>query len=689
MESINYLNLFDNFEKFYEDIQYNKNLPNVNELNLQYSKKKIEIEQKFVKKFINSIKNKCNDLKYDTNFQKMVDNFNNFYENYIDDLHNDHLTLQNFTCMISSILKNFNLQFKDFITSYGFDNKKLNDIYDPSIPFDTKINYVQNALSSDFLSRTIFHYDNKIKYITKGANGGVNLINVKNGLHEFNIIEKYMLKNINPINSLFSILREYIIGTQLLYRIRKYTPNFTSIYGFYVANDSIPFTLNISLIDDYLKNKRDNLLSSIVEEYIYNGYYFKDMVPSIANIDNSNKTIYLLTEYSKGDTFTNFIENVVKTNNVDRVFDIIGIFAQIYRSLILANGAMKYVHNDLHCSNILIYEQTNEIYVPELSNLKRHNSQKVKYLAQIIDYGYSSIQDYEFYSYKLFSNEKTTIHTDILRLYTSMLKKLTALRKAGYDNQTIDMILKYTTICIGSYYFKDYNSFNDNTDINLFKEVLIDYDLSNLYGSYEYLSESVNQYILSTNSKSIIHGFNFYFKFVDNIYKLKINDLVGFRNVSPDKIYDYEKLKRRDSYIPVNDMNLSEILNNIQPDGLTQEQYNIIKNSFLHFSKLCNETISIYNDNDINLENKISLIISFCHCIINFSKYIALNTFLIYYTKKSNIIPEELINIFDGNIIKEILIILNYIKKDVFNLPSGSIREQNLRIIDAFEKYFQ
>ena len=79
-----------------------------------------------------------------------------------------------------------------------------------------------------------------------------------------------------------------------------------------------------------------------------------------------------------------------------------------------------------------------------------------------------------------------------------------------------------------------------------------------------------------------------------------------------------------------------------------------------------------------------------CHCIINFSKYIALNTFLIYYTKNPNIVPPELINLFERNIVKEISNILNVLKiTAISTMPASDFKDINLKAIESFEQYFQ
>lgn len=688
MSKYNYGNFFNDFNELNSNINLYMGISNYVEVSNNYKSMKIKNDKKYVQYFINDIRSKCKRLKFNHDFVKIIDDFNNFYDNYADDTPLDYVALQNFTCMVSTILNNLNDNIMEFNSSGAYSYKNLYQIYDPSSNMSLKMKNVQSALSSDFLSRSIFHFKNEIKYIAKGSNGGVNLISVNTGKSKFNVIEKYMLKTKTPLETLFSILREYIIGTQLLYNVRKYTPNFTSVYGIYISNDHIPYTFESTVLVDYLRKENNDDLTSIINEYIYNGYYERNKKLNIANINNDNQTLYIMTEYSQGISFSDFLINVVENNDIDKVYDIIGIFAQIYRSLILAYNLIGYVHNDLHCSNIMIHEQKKECYIPEMPNFTgKHNSQKIKYLAQIIDYGYSSVNKYVNYNYLIFSNEKTNVHTDIIRLYTSVLKKLYLIRKQGYDNQTLDLILKYTTMYIGSYYFKKYNSYGSKTNINLYKNVLDDYYNSGLYNNFEYLSDEKKETILSRNLND---GFDFYIYFIKRILKSPDYEKFGFSNVPKENLYDFTKLEKSKSYDPVDDINLTKILDNLQPDGLTDDQYKIIKKSFDDYYKLCNQVFKVYNDNSINFYKKVLIIVSFYHCIINFSKYMGLNTFLIYYSKKSNIIPPILRKIFDGNMHKNLLIVLKELKRALDTIPDSEFKEKemNQRALFYFEQYF-
>lgn len=688
MSKYNYGNFFNDFNELNSNINLYMGISNYVEVSNNYKSMKIKNDKKYVQYFINDIRSKCKRLKFNHDFVKIIDDFNNFYDNYADDTPLDYVALQNFTCMVSTILNNLNDNIMEFNSSGAYSYKNLYQIYDPSSNMSLKMKNVQSALSSDFLSRSIFHFKNEIKYIAKGSNGGVNLISVNTGKSKFNVIEKYMLKTKTPLETLFSILREYIIGTQLLYNVRKYTPNFTSVYGIYISNDHIPYTFESTVLVDYLRKENNDDLTSIINEYIYNGYYERNKKLNIANINNDNQTLYIMTEYSEGISFSDFLINVVENNDIDKVYDIIGIFAQIYRSLILAYNLIGYVHNDLHCSNIMIHEQKKECYIPEMPNFTgKHNSQKIKYLAQIIDYGYSSVNKYVNYNYLIFSNEKTNVHTDIIRLYTSVLKKLYLIRKQGYDNQTLDLILKYTTMYIGSYYFKKYNSYGSKTNINLYKNVLDDYYNSGLYNNFEYLSDEKKETILSRNLND---GFDFYIYFIKRILKSPDYEKFGFSNVPKENLYDFTKLEKSKSYDPVDDINLTKILDNLQPDGLTDDQYKIIKKSFDDYYKLCNQVFKVYNDNSINFYKKVIIIVSFYHCIINFSKYMGLNTFLIYYSKKSNIIPPILRKIFDGNMHKNLLIVLKELKRALDTIPDSEFKEKemNQRALFYFEQYF-
>lgn len=684
--------LFNNFKQFNNIIVYEKSDPDYDNISNDYSIHKMDMERLYIQKFIDELRNECQKSKYDTDFVKMVNTFNNFYENYVDDKPNDWLTLRRFTCMLSDILKNLSENIIQFNDSYGFNFQKLYEIYDPSIPLDKKIENVKSALSSDFLSRTVFHQDNEIKYLAKGANGGVNLISVVNGTNKFNVIEKFMLDDSDPVANLFEIIREYIIGTKILIDVRPFTPNFTTVFGMYISDNPLPYEFDKSTIDDYLK-KKDRFLKSTLNEYQNIGYYdeidmSKVKTKNIANINTDKQTLYMMTEYSKGQGFDSFIKKIVKANDVGKAVSIIEILAQVYRSLIFAHNKIKYVHNDIHCANILIYEQSPSIYVDEILNLnnKTHNAQKINHLAQIIDYGYSSIDKYVNYAYYLFSDGKTTVHTDIIRLYTSILKNLVMLRHDGYVNDTLLTITKYITILIGSYYFKDLSSYTMNTNLRDFEDVLIEYEISKLYDNFEYLPRVINERIINKNLNS---GYQFYEYFIENMKKSPkiLYEPAGFTVATQDQLYDYNKIEKSKLAVPVQDMNIENILRTLQPEGLSTSQYRIIKRSFVDFIQLCQEAEIAYNS-ITDLKTKVDVIVYLCHNIINFSKYIGLNTLLIYYTKSSNIIPPELDQLFNDDL-KNLFIVTSvlYDELDRSSLPFD-YKDVNLNVLADFNQYF-
>jgi len=684
--------IFDSFKQFNNIIVDEKNDPEYDKISNDYSIHKMNMERFYIQKFIDELKNSCQNLKYETDFQKMINTFNNFYKNYVDDLPNDYLTLQRFTCMLSDILNNLSENIIKFNDSYGFNFEKLYKIYDPAVALEDKINYVKSALSSDFLSRTIFHNDNEVKYLAKGANGGVNLITVNNGSNKFNVIEKFMLDDSDPVQNLFEIIREYIIGTKILMEIRPYTPNFTTVYGMYISDNPINYEFDKTKIDEYLK-KKDTYLKSTLKDYENLGYYdeinmSKVKTKNIANIDTNKQTLYMMTEYSKGEGFDAFIKRIVIANDPKMAIHVIEILAQIYRSLIFAHNKIKYVHNDIHCANILIYEQTPAIYVPEILNIpnKSHNSQKVNYLAQIIDYGYSSIENYINYAYFIFSDGKTTVHTDILRLYTSVLKNLVILRNDGHLNETLLTITKFTTVLIGSYYFKELSTYTMNTNLFDFESVIVKYETSKLFSNFEYIPRDMNVLLINKNLNT---GYQFYEYFIETMKKSRkiLYDGAGFIDVLPEDIYDFNKLQKSKSVVPMQDINIENILKNIQPEGLTTTQYRIIKRTFIDFIQLCQEVEKAYNSIP-DLETKIDVIVYLCHSIINFSKHIGLNTLLIYYSKSTNIIPPEINQLFNNVLQKPYTITLAlYDELDSSSL-SGPYKNKNLKVLANFNQYF-
>ena len=97
-------NLFNNFQEFADDIDFFKSKEK--KFTKSYNLKKYNEETRNFQLFLNDVKGKCEKMNYDTDFDQMLKTFNTFYSNYLDDLPNDYLTLQNFTCMLSNLLKN-------------------------------------------------------------------------------------------------------------------------------------------------------------------------------------------------------------------------------------------------------------------------------------------------------------------------------------------------------------------------------------------------------------------------------------------------------------------------------------------------------------------------------------------------------------------------------------------------------
>lgn len=700
------MDLFKDFKEL-RDILYNISGPNVDP-NYFYLVDKYKNDKKLIEnnnryKILQSFKKRCKKLKYNTNLQDMINYFTDIEENYIniDNQKDDYLTLQKFSCMVGNILNNFTPFYDEDSIEFRFKYSYLMYIYDYKYDMDKKIKYVKLALNDYFLSDTIFN-NTTIDYVAKGANGSVDVINFRNNDHEFNIIKKDLYKSDNVFENYNEILREFIVGFELLLSVRQYTPNFTAIYGMFFSNSpvQISYDINHNMLNKFSKSSLKNTLKEYQNKSIYSysaNKKNKNPTKFIANLNISkNIDINLLSEYSKGKTFKYYLKNIIENNSKDKIYDVLNIITQILRSIIFAYNKIGFVHNDLHCDNIMINTQDKYTYIPEIIPLieNTHNSQNVKYLAQIFDYGFSSIKGYEniVYSNSINSSLSTTVHSDIIIFYTSILRILIEFSPL---NDTVYEIFRFTSMYIGSYYFKFLKNIDFNTTPDELSYLLLKYKTSKLIDEFEYLPENIN---IKIRNKNLDNAYDFYNYYISKIYNSPNNvfDKIGLSRINDlDSLYDYKKLINSQNKIPVNDMNIENIFDNLPNNELNCYQYNICKKSVIDFIELIDELDNVYKSIVFDKKytdfiNKTDIIIYLLHNIANMSRYIALITFLLVNTKyPERDIPNELIILYTkkikipGFVISKIETYL-YKNKDKFK----NFYDKKYTIVDNMNYFF-
>lgn len=587
--------------------------------------------------FINQICQECNAVQYSSDLENMISEFNTFYTTYRDDIPNDYMSLQSFVCMVSNILNLLSDNTLNYFLNYDFSYRKILDIADSSVSTQQKIINYRSLRSDIFLAKTIFSQKSNIKYIAKGVNGGVDIISINDGTNKFNVIEKYMLPKSSgdELSELLELLRELIVSSQLLFNVRQFTPNFTTIYGMYVAHDSVPYNMNDAIVDTYISAMRGTQLGGVLDFLKNTNIYTKQDESGyeervFGNLDETSKKVYLLTEYAPGKTFGEYIKSIIIANDIGSAPNVIGILLQIFRSLIFAYNKIGYRHNDLHYGNVMVNTLNTNINVPEIiipeSSSFGHTSQDITHLAQIIDYGYSSINDYVKYFYSIFSDRTTTVHSDIIRLYTSLMKLLYYMDKDSYGNETLYTILKYLTLTVGSYYFSDHTRYKITDDAFSFGDILVEYEKSGLVDEFEAITFDNNELLNKTGYNTGINFYEYMIQQINNMPDYE-RDIIGLSVVSDDQLYDTVGLLQRATYVPVIDNNNELILNNELPLAFTDADYDTLFDIFID---LCAQITVI--DTKISDETQRAELFVFLYlAIYTMSKYVGVYTLSALY----------------------------------------------------------
>ena len=198
-----------------------------------------------------------------------------------------------------------------------------------------------------------------------------------------------------------SPLYEYLVG-QFINKVNSHYPCFIETYGYYIYKTQAY---------DIFKNKRilgtkDNSELNKIMEKLKNDLALQPPIkdqPSLKNaIDDSchpNNTLAILIQHLKNvQTFRDFMNSLpTDTLNPDDLYEqseIIFLLYQIYFPL--AQLSTKFTHNDLHTSNVLLYQPDDDVKYIEYHY---HTSAgvvvkfKSRFMAKIIDYGRAFYHD--------------------------------------------------------------------------------------------------------------------------------------------------------------------------------------------------------------------------------------------------------------------------------------------------------
>ena len=319
-----------------------------------YLAKKLTISQLCIQ--LQKDQKKTNKHKYTKNIEQLL-NFSNKY--YVNNLKNTFLALNELSEKVDNVCptideitdNNIDIFFKNKEDFTNIKSMRQNTCF---------IRRILHSIQEEMYDYNIVSLDSKKfgltftpyqRIGTISIEGDTWLIGYKGSENKGYIgVLKYSKYNSDGDMSQ-NMLHEYVVG-MILNNLRNFTPNFMYIYdGFYCS----------SIIDD---NKQ---LTGLCSTDSYN-----------------NGTTITISEVCGPDSFAKILNTIT-----DELF-IYSIFLQIALSLCIAEETYKFIHCDLHTNNILI----KELSFPKKLRYVLNNQEyfiTTKYVAQIIDYGYSAI----------------------------------------------------------------------------------------------------------------------------------------------------------------------------------------------------------------------------------------------------------------------------------------------------------
>lgn len=168
-------------------------------------------------------------------------------------------------------------------------------------------------------------------------------------------LEKKQQKRLEELNT--DLKKEYIVGI-LLNKLKTFTPNFMQVYGNVRAR--LP-------IYDYEHSDSDKVVSVGV---------------------NSKTGLYLFVEFAQGISLNRMVQAWAISEDLHAI---ISCFLQVFYSLWIAQSVYKYVHGDLHSSNIIVIQLSEPVNIPYVLPNKDIVVLNTPYLVKIIDFGFGSM----------------------------------------------------------------------------------------------------------------------------------------------------------------------------------------------------------------------------------------------------------------------------------------------------------
>lgn len=409
---------------------------------------------------------------------------------YIYDTYNNIVNINNINR--KNLLFNLENNFQCYTIQQSFSiilklSIKLNELKEKYNLLCKLFSYKTNPLESEEFNITLSPLINKwlteIKTLSISSAEGYVL---KNGFRFLNNL--MVIKTPKSIKNSKSLIHEYFIGLHLN-NLRKNIPNFMYTYAL--------FNCNIIDID-------------IVKNTVQSSKFL-----NICEID-SNKTTYLLLEFIKGYTLTDYLKNDYLNLNMNFL---ISTISQVLCSLQIAYDTYGYCHNDLHASNIVIRELPDKKYIKYyIPSRNKTYHILTDNIATIIDYGYNSL---EFNNLKY----KTTFFID-------KNQKIVNWSLNKYKTPGIDLakffIHVYNILKIRS---SNYN-FNVKTLLECINNTFsIDFGVNNLFSPGNHNGYYPIVYDIKLHD---INPFDFLDKFIDRLngFNINYNDII-YRNTNP------------------------------------------------------------------------------------------------------------------------------------------------------------
>jgi hypothetical protein len=232
--------------------------------------------------------------------------------------------------------------------------------------YDKILNFFKNFHSFEYVS------DNIHRIGSDSANGVIYQIK-----YEHRHYNAYSILKSSIDDESDNLMYEYLVGT-FLNRIMHRTICFIRTFGIFKFKNQYAHNLFIH---------GNKYYSNINKQFLLDNLSYLDPEPTINTIHTSCQEPAMRCILIENIPSSKSLRDMNKNNEFIKN-DFIFVYYQIYAGLVMVNG--DFVHNDLHSSNVLIYQPfTDKYFIYEYHFQGKITTFYSPYIAKIIDYGRS------------------------------------------------------------------------------------------------------------------------------------------------------------------------------------------------------------------------------------------------------------------------------------------------------------